>query len=130
MRVHESQPATRNNPLQLQSDAKAQARNSGPQPGHAGATQTHATTLNRATAARLERTGHLLLQLQWQYGNRYVQRVLALARQAQEATEVAPEVEQTIERSCGAGQLLDTGVRAQMESALGADSSDVRLHTD
>jgi Domain of unknown function (DUF4157) len=146
MRVHESQPATRNEPSPLQSHANAQAKNSGPrpaapiqaallarpapQPSHPGATQTHAAALNRATGAGLERTGHLLLQLQRQYGNRYVQRVLAVARQAQQTTEVAPEVEQTIERSRGAGQPLDSGVRAQMELALGADFSAVRLHTD
>jgi hypothetical protein len=111
MRIHHPQPAPKNKPLQVQAGVKAAA-------------------LHRSTGVSLERTEPLLLQLQQQYGNRYVQRVLALACRAEEASEVTPEVEETIARSRGAGQPLDRDVRAQMESALGTDFADVRLHTD
>src|SRR6266536_3715289 len=48
----------------------------------------HAGTLNRATGSRPSRAGHSLLQLQRQYGNRHVQRVLDLARQDEGGAEV------------------------------------------
>jgi hypothetical protein len=41
----------------------------------------HASTINRATALQPGRAEHSLLQLQRQYGNRYVERVLSLARE-------------------------------------------------
>ncbi len=42
----------------------------------------HASTLTRATASQPARAGRQsLLQLQKQYGNRYVERVLALAKE-------------------------------------------------
>ena len=44
--------------------------------------------------------------------------------------EVAPEVEQSIQRRHGGGQALDDKVRAQMEPAFGADFGGVRVHTD
>jgi len=70
-----------------------------------------------------------LLRLQRTYGNRYVQRVLALARQGEGEAEVTPEVESTIERARGGGQGLDHGVRRQMETAFGSDFSGVHVHT-
>jgi len=91
--------------------------------------KAHASTLNRATAGRPDLSAKSLLQLQRQYGNRYVQRVLALAKKADKNTEAAPEVEQSIQQSRGGGQALDRGVRAQMESSFGADFSGVRVHT-
>lgn len=75
------------------------------------------------------RPAHPLLQLQRQYGNRYVQRVLALARQGEGDGEVTPAVESDIERSRGGGQALDHGVRRQMEPAFGANFGGVRVHT-
>lgn len=72
---------------------------------------------------------HGLLQLQSLYGNRRVQRLMTRARQAQGEADVDPEVESTIERARGGGQPLDRGVRAQMESAFGADFQGVRIHT-
>lgn len=48
--------------------------------GHTGSPQTHAAVLNRATRGQLSRAGHSLLQLQRQYGNHYVQRVVDRAR--------------------------------------------------
>ncbi len=81
--------------------------------------------LNRTTISP-----HSLLQLQRQYGNRYVQRVLALSRQGEGETDVAPEVERAIEQKRGGGQTLDSKVRVQMESAFGVNFSGVRVHTD
>ena len=59
-----------------------------------------------------------------------MQRVLALARSAEGDGKVMPDVERAIESSRGGGQSLDSGVQAQMGSALNADFSGVRVHTD
>lgn len=90
----------------------------------------HASVLNQATAGRPSRAGQSMLQLQRQYGNRYVQRVLALARKGAGDAEVAPELEQSIQRERGGGQALDGKVRGRMEPALGTNFSGVRVHTD
>ena len=74
--------------------------------------------------------GRSLLQLQRQYGNRYVQRVVTLARATVGEGDVMPDVERAIQSSRGGGQSLDSGVRAQMGQALSADFSGVRVHTD
>jgi len=71
-----------------------------------------------------------LLQLQRQHGNQYVQRFLQLFRSAEGDGNVMPDVERAIESSCGGGQSLDSGVKAQMGQALNADFSGVRVHTD
>lgn len=71
-----------------------------------------------------------LLQLQRNYGNRYVQRMVNLARKGDGDNEVAPEVEDAIQRARGGGQVLDSGVRQQMEPFFGADFSNVHVHTD
>jgi hypothetical protein len=49
--------------------------------GDASCARAHVSTLNRATASQPIRGARSLLQLQRQYGNRYVQRVVAPARQ-------------------------------------------------
>jgi hypothetical protein len=90
--------------------------------------QAHASTFYRA-GAQPTLASHSLLQLQRQYGNQYVQRVLALARSGEGENEVAPDVEGAIERSRGGGQALDVGVRGQMQSAFGVDFGGVRVHT-
>ncbi len=77
-----------------------------------------------------ERPGRSLLQLQRQYGNRYVQRVVTLARATESEGDVMPDVERAIESSRGGGHSLDSGIQAQMGRALGADFSGVRVHTD
>jgi hypothetical protein len=112
----------------------------GPQPdplreltthGPAGATaEAHASALNRLSSSRTSGAASSLLRLQRQYGNRYVQRVVSLARGSDTDTEVAPGVEPAIERARGGGQALDSGVRRQMESAFGADFGGVRVHAD
>lgn len=90
----------------------------------------HVLGLSRATNSRPARAGRTLLQLQRRFGNRYVQRVLALSRQGEGEAEVGPEIESASESSRGRGHALDSGVRMQMESAFGADFSGVRVHTD
>jgi len=71
-----------------------------------------------------------LLRLQRLHGNRYVQRALALAREADAEMPVDPEVERSIHQARGAGQALGGGVRAEMESAFGVGLEGVRVHTD
>jgi hypothetical protein len=51
----------------------------------------HASVLNRATGSQPSRAARSLLQLQRQYGNRYVQRVLAAAREGNGEAEAVPE---------------------------------------
>ncbi|HEY6303631.1 MAG TPA: DUF4157 domain-containing protein [Terriglobales bacterium] len=95
----------------------------------AASARAHSSALNRETASQPARASGSILQLQRQYGNHYVQRVLALARHGEGEADVAPEVESAIERSRGGAQGLDHSVRRKMESAFGADFSGVRIHT-
>jgi uncharacterized protein DUF4157 len=90
----------------------------------------HASTLNRATASHPARAERSLLQLQRQYGNRYVERVLARAKEDANHDSVSPSVERAIQQERSGGQGLDSGVRRQMEGALGANFSGVRVHAD
>jgi hypothetical protein len=71
-----------------------------------------------------------LISLQRICGNRCARRVLALARDGDGDTEVLSEIEGAIQAARGGGQALEGAVRAQMESALDADFSGVRVHTD
>jgi len=89
-------------------------------------------TLGQAASVQRssERPGRSLLQLQRQYGNRYVQRVVTLARATEGEGDVMPDVERAIESSRGGGHSLDSGIQAQMGHALGADFGGVRVHTD
>jgi hypothetical protein len=91
----------------------------------------HSSELNRLRSGAPSRAEHLLLHLQRTHGNRYVQRVLAIARrgEGEGEGEVTPEVESGIEQSRGGGQSMDTGTRRQMESAFGTDFTGVRIHT-
>jgi hypothetical protein len=92
--------------------------------------KAHASTLNRTTDSQLSRSEQSLAQLQRQYGNCYVQRVLSLARKGEDEAKVSPDVEQAIQQSRSGGQALDSETRVQMESAFGADFSGVRVHAD
>src|SRR5262245_5326795 len=83
-----------------------------------------------ASVQRSAAADRSLLQLQRHYGNRYVQRVVTLARATVGEGDVMPDVERAIQSSRGGGQSLDSGVRAQMGQALSADFSGVRVHTD
>ena len=92
--------------------------------------KVHANLLSRATSDYPARGRQLMLQMQRQYGNRYVQRVVELSRQGLRETEATPEVEATIEQTRGGGRSLDAGIQRQMESAFGTNFSEVRVHTD
>jgi hypothetical protein len=126
-------------PEELQRAARP-AADSGPmdhvtcRAGDDSCAKAHATRLNRTTSSSPSRAEQSLLQLQKQYGNRYVERVLTLARQAstddEKSNSVPSVVETAIQQQRGHGQDLDSGVRRQMEGALGADFSGVRVHTD
>lgn len=99
-----------------------------------------ANQMQRTLAQQPHSTGQSVLQLQRRYGNHSVQRVLALAQHTDgelsrdsgisPSGEVTPDVENSIQQARGGGQALDGGVRKQMEPALGADFSGVRVHTD
>ncbi len=80
-------------------------------------------------SASLSPRARSILQLQRTHGNRYVQRALALNRQADGTGEVAADVESSIERSRGGGHTMDASVQTQMESAFGTDFNGVRIHT-
>lgn len=71
-----------------------------------------------------------ILQLQRDYGNRYVQRLASVARQSTETAEAEESVEHAIESGRGGGVGLDSPVRGQMERAFSADFSGVRVHHD
>jgi len=90
----------------------------------------HASTINRSTGSHPARAGRSLLQLQRQYGNRYVDRVLSLAREDPGGGEVSPSIEDAIQEKRGGGQNLDSGVQRHMEGAFGANFNNVRVHTD
>lgn len=70
----------------------------------------------------------LLAGLQQSVGNRGVTQLVAAQRAAGTEAEEAPSVNDVIGR--GGGSALDDSVRADMESSLGHDFSDVRVHTD
>src|SRR4051812_25483342 len=73
-------------------------------PSNAAVTaQAHATRLNQATAGRPAQAARALVQLQRQYGNHYVQRVLSIARQGDGEAEASPEIEQSIQQARGGG---------------------------
>lgn len=71
-----------------------------------------------------------MMQLQRDYGNQHVQRMIFLARQEAAPAEAGADVEQAIQGKRGGGMGLDSPVRGQMEKAFGADFSGVRVHHD
>jgi len=111
---------------------QAQRRQEKDAPGAAQARDVAGQTANRphVEATAQAPAGRSLLRLQRSHGNRYVQRLLMLARAAEGEARLTPETEESIHRSRGGGQALDENVRGKMESAIGADFSGVRVHTD
>jgi hypothetical protein len=92
------------------------------------AAQVHAAQIISGGNSTLSRaSGSTLLHLQRSHGNRYVQRVVASAKNR--GNEVTSDVESAIDRARSGGQALDQGVRSQMEAAFGADFGAVRVHT-
>jgi peptidoglycan hydrolase-like protein with peptidoglycan-binding domain len=71
-----------------------------------------------------------LLNLQRTHGNRYVQRMLSVARSASGNAVAGPGLSDAIHCARGGGQALDPSVRAEMEPVFGSDFSGVRVHTD
>ena len=67
-------------------------------------------------------------RMQHMYGNRAVQRVLQ--RAAAPTAEPEEDVGNRIQSRAGQGSNLDGGVQRRLESGLGADLSQVRVHTD
>ena len=98
--------------------------------GDRSCARAHATRLGRGTISRSSGTRHSLLHLQRHFGNRYVQRVLALRNKSAATSDVQPDVEEMIQSERGGGQPLDKVVRSQMESSFGTDFSGVRVHTN
>src|ERR1700678_3480182 len=90
----------------------------------------HSSVLRRIGSGHSSSASGYVLQLQRQYGNRYVQRVIAGAGNGNGGQQIAPAVESAIERKRGGGIGLEDGVRTHMESAFGSDFSGVRVHTD
>jgi Domain of unknown function (DUF4157) len=114
-RVAEKQSPSAREPVSGRSELKPQASNS---------------LMKRSDSMGQVNATASLLQLQRQQGNQYVQRLLQIARSSEGAADVMPDVERAIESSRGGGQSLDSGIQAQMGSALNADFSGVRVHTD
>ncbi len=89
-----------------------------------------AGALARAPAAEPATATTCLRCLQRQYGNRFVQRLLSLSRQADgESDAASPAVQRAIDGARGGGQALDSTVQRQMGRAFNADFSNVRVHT-
>jgi Domain of unknown function (DUF4157) len=65
-------------------------------------------------------------------GNAALQRLIrgAISRSASEPAPIDEEVGRAIEAARGAGRPLDPAARPELESALGEDFSEVRVHTD
>jgi hypothetical protein len=97
--------------------------------GDASCAAAHASTLNRSVGIQRS-TERSLLRLQRQYGNRYVGRVLHMARAADGSGETGADVERSIDSARSSGHGLDHTVRNRMETSMGADFSGVRVHTD
>jgi hypothetical protein len=111
---------------------QAQRKQERDAPGATPARDAAGQTANRphVEATAQSPAGRSLLRLQRSHGNRYVQRLLMLARAAEGEARLTPETEESIHRSRGGGQALDENVRGKMESAIGADFGGVRVHTD
>jgi hypothetical protein len=77
----------------------------------------------------------LVTELQQNYGNAYVQKVVGLiqAKKDESAPEEEPEfagIVQRIAEEKGSGQPLEPKARSEMEAAFNRDFSGVRIHTD
>src|SRR5690606_7805601 len=94
--------------------------------------------LQAALADPLQATPAQIAQLQRQYGNQAVQRLMqpppanAVQREPMgpEGGELDQSLQSQINSARGGGQPLDKQVGTRLGSALGADFSGVRVHTD
>lgn len=90
------------------------------------------TRKSRAAESSVPQEFHPLLALQQSHGNRFVQRMVASAREEEVrgGEEAPPAVETAIRQAQGGGQALPAEVRGPMESFFDADLSAVRVHSD
>ena len=98
--------------------------------GDASCAGAHASSISR----RVQDQGssqRSLLTLQRQYGNQYVGEVLRRAPGAggSDASVNLDHIERSIEQARNGGSGMDHSTRSRMETAFGADFSDVRVHT-
>ena len=98
--------------------------------GDTSCANAHASSLKRKPSSRSNSNIRSIINLQQNYGNRFVQRVIALQRAGSGKMAVDPDIEQTIQQARGSGQPLDSHVQGQMESAFNAEFSSVRIHND
>jgi hypothetical protein len=98
--------------------------------GDASCAGAHAASVSRAASGQRSAVHRSLLRLQRQYGNRYVGQVLRQAGAVEGDGGDMDAIERSIDQARGGGQGMDHGTRTRMESAFGADFSDVRIHTD
>ncbi len=98
--------------------------------GDTSCAAAHASSLRPAASPRAGSNARSIIRLQQRYGNRFVQRVLALSRDGSGNAAVSPDIEQAIQQARGNGLPLGKEIRTSMESAFRADFSGVRVHTD
>jgi hypothetical protein len=98
--------------------------------GDASCASAHAASVSRSAGGQRLSMQRSLLQLQRQYGNRYVGQVLRQASAVEGDGSAMETIERSIDQARGGGQGMDHGTRARMESAFGTDFSGVRIHTD
>jgi hypothetical protein len=101
--------------------------------GDGSCAAAQAAVVNRRAAAGDTSLHRSLLQLQRNYGNRFVGQVLRHADGSAgggEGEGVMDVVERSIESARGGGQSMDHGTRGKMETSFGADFGGVRIHTD
>lgn len=99
-----------------------------PDAAHGLAASTNAVP--NAQEVTTARTEPAWLRLQRQVGNQQVAGLLRQTAAAASAGDVDPAVEQAIDGARSTGSQLHDGVRRQMEGAMGADFSAVRVHAD
>ena len=120
--------------------------------GDSSCARAHASTLERSSGLHLNRKTQAVLNLQRDYGNKFVGQVIQSSREDSQAhsapgvetvstgqpgsiqmegdgADGSRDVEASIERTRGGGQALDSAVQAQMGKAFNADFSAVRVHT-
>jgi hypothetical protein len=98
--------------------------------GDASCASAHARRISRFRAGERSSVHRSLLDLQRDYGNRYVGHVLRQASGGESEDGGMEGVQRSIDESRGNGHRMDHGTRRQMESAFGADFSGVTIHND
>ena len=84
--------------------------------------------------ANIGQKAHIVSQLQQNYGNAYVQRVVGHIQAKSDEKlldeELPNDIEDMINAEKGSGQLLEPETRSEMEAAFSHDFGTVRVHTD